>query len=197
MGITATDRMGTLDVVEDGPADGIRAPNPSPVFDGEREIDESVRAQNPSPIDSEQEGFEDEEDESFFTGIEDLQCEPDVFDEDEKTIAEIWALLRGKKNINVCDRYSATPLHIASATEDSILVAALLAAGARQNVQDRAGNTPLHVAALHGNGAVIRLLLPTAHRVFLAHRNRQGKTAFQVASDAGHKEIAGLLMVIP
>ena len=54
------------------------------------------------------------------------------------------------------------------------------------------GNTPLHVAALNGQTEIVRFLLeqPGIDKTI---KNKDGKTAFDLAQEKGFAEIAGLL----
>ncbi|MDR3707957.1 MAG: ankyrin repeat domain-containing protein [Capsulimonadaceae bacterium] len=81
------------------------------------------------------------------------------------------------------------PLHaaIAGAAGDDV-IAALIGRGADVASGDP---PPLHIAAANGRGTIVRLLL--AKGVDPGARSHDGRTAADLATDAGHIEIAELL----
>jgi ankyrin repeat protein len=89
-----------------------------------------------------------------------------------------------------------TPLHSAVATDagaaDIEIVRMLLDGGAAPNARSQSGSTPLHTAAFTGDRASLDLLLK--HGADPGIRNKEGKSAADVARERGHQEIAGLLV---
>jgi ankyrin repeat protein len=89
-----------------------------------------------------------------------------------------------------------TPLHSAVATDagaaDIEIVRMLLDSGAAPNARSQSGSTPVHTAAFTGDRASLDLLLK--HGADPGIRNKEGKSAADVARERGHQEIAGLLV---
>ncbi|TMC68733.1 MAG: ankyrin repeat domain-containing protein [Chloroflexi bacterium] len=85
-----------------------------------------------------------------------------------------------------------TPLHSAVATDaganDIEIVRLLLDKGADPNAKSQSGSTPLHTVAFTGDGASLDLLLK--HGADPAIRNKDAKTAADIARERGHGEIA-------
>jgi ankyrin repeat protein len=86
-------------------------------------------------------------------------------------------------------------LHSAVAGRHVEVVALLLAGGAEPGARQRGGWTPLMAGAAHGDEDIVGLLLdqgadPTA-------RNDDGKTAADLAEEAGHPPLAGRLRPAP
>ena len=59
--------------------------------------------------------------------------------------------------------------------------------------EDHGGTAPLYYAAQQGNKKAVKLLLAHGADINVRVRQDQGKTALQVATERGHKEIADLL----
>ena len=79
-------------------------------------------------------------------------------------------------------------LHDAAAVGDVAAVCTLLDGGAAIDAVDASsGATPLHTAARGGHEAVVRLLLERGASVDV--RDRDGKTASQVASSVGVRHL--------
>ena len=83
------------------------------------------------------------------------------------------------------------PLHAAAAGRNLPLVRALLQHGALPNARQQKGYTALHSAAQNGDRAMVELLL--AHGADRALASDDGKTAAQIAKDAGHADVAAML----
>jgi ankyrin repeat protein len=100
-----------------------------------------------------------------------------------KILALIFVMLVG-----IAGAAFAGPLHVAAEMGDVAKVKSLLAAGADVNARDEDGDTPLHFAARMGSddeGAkyseVARVLIAAGATGSI--QNKEGKTAFDVASD--------------
>jgi len=64
----------------------------------------------------------------------------------------------------------------------------LLEAGADPNARQERGFVPLHDAAMNGNTALVELLLK--HGARADAKTDDGKTARDMATERGHKELA-------
>jgi ankyrin repeat protein len=84
-----------------------------------------------------------------------------------------------------------TPLHSAVAGRNADAVRILVEAGARVNVRQRHGWTPLHGVAEHGDQELTTLLLDRGADP--AARNDDGATAADLATAAGHTQLADRL----
>jgi ankyrin repeat protein len=67
----------------------------------------------------------------------------------------------------------------------------LVERGALIESTDENGNTPLHGAAKAGNLPVVAYLIERKARI--AQRNREGRTAYDLALEREHADIAALL----
>jgi ankyrin repeat protein len=86
---------------------------------------------------------------------------------------------------------SVLPIHSAVAGGHDDVIAVLIAAGADLNARQSGGYAPLHGAAQNGAIATIdRLLAAGADR---GARNDAGRTPADLASEAGHAEVAARL----
>ncbi|KAK7104899.1 NF-kappa-B inhibitor alpha-like isoform X1 [Littorina saxatilis] len=113
--------------------------------------------------------------------------------------------------INIPNNLHQTPLHLAVATRQLLIVRRLMAAGASLDAPDHCGNTPLHIACREGLPDMVRFLLqPVLHQETLANtyqipyqrvpqdlsiRNYDGYTCAHVALQNGHLDILQLLLV--
>jgi len=83
------------------------------------------------------------------------------------------------------------PLHSAASGAHAEIVELLLAAGAKADPRQRHGWTPLHAAAQNNDARSLEALLAAGADPAL--RNDDGKSAADVARDAGHLELAASL----
>lgn len=65
--------------------------------------------------------------------------------------------------INIPNNLRQTPLHLAVATRQLIIVRRLMAAGAALDFPDHCGNTALHIACREGMLEMVQLLLRSVH----------------------------------
>ena len=84
------------------------------------------------------------------------------------------------------------PLHSAAAARDAESVRLLVEAGADVNARQHGGWAPVHAAAQNGDAATLDLLL--AAGADPAAGNDAGRTAADVAREAGHGELAARLV---
>lgn len=107
-------------------------------------------------------------------------------------LESVRTLIREGADVNETDKFSKTPLHLASIFGHRDIVHELLQVeGINVNVQDVSGATPLHAAAYHGNQAIVHELLqaPDINPDITAN----GKTALQLAEEMDHQEITQML----
>ena len=83
------------------------------------------------------------------------------------------------------------PLHSAAAASQREIVEFLLDAGADPNARQQRRAVPLHAAAQNGDEDVVELLLARGADPTLVHED--GRTAADMARDAGHEALATLL----
>lgn len=112
-------------------------------------------------------------------------------------LQEIQAALDAGVHINTNISYSdefprATPLHIASRFGTPEVVKLLLEKGADVNAH-RDGWTPLHEAASRGKSEIVLLLLQ--YGADSSIRNKQGKTAADIARDNNQQDTVFVLSV--
>jgi ankyrin repeat protein len=84
-----------------------------------------------------------------------------------------------------------TALHGAVARRDVEIVKMLLEAGADADARQERGFVPLHDAAANGSAPLVKLLLK--HGAQADAKADDGKTAGDMASERGHKDIAEML----
>ena len=103
-------------------------------------------------------------------------------------------LLGHGASIDCRDELEQTVLHIAAGAGHRDVVGTLLDQGGDHMLEypDLGGSTPLHYAAQNGHLFVIKMLLETAADV--TARTTQGQTAYKLAMDRGHTQIATLLL---
>jgi len=117
---------------------------------------------------------------------------PAFFGGDEAAAAA-QALLDAGADVNAraANDIDVLPLHSACAGDHDDVAAVLIAAGADVNATQRGGFTPLHGAAANGADVTVdRLLAAGADR---NARTDKGETAADLASAAGHSELAARL----
>jgi ankyrin repeat protein len=85
----------------------------------------------------------------------------------------------------------AAAIHSAAAGMYSRIVKMLLDLGAEPNLREQGGFTPLHVAAQNDDVETIRFLLLGGADLTL--KSDDGKTALDLAMDAGHEKASALL----
>jgi ankyrin repeat protein len=101
-------------------------------------------------------------------------------------------LLQYKADSNAQDHDASAPLMIASQVGHVNVARLLIEHGADVNVPDNHHNTPLHCAASRsGNLDVARLLVE--HGANIEAEDWKSRTAFQVASEKGHHDLAKFL----
>lgn len=94
-------------------------------------------------------------------------------------------------NARSANDFAVMPIHSAAAGRHDDVVAVLVDAGADVNVRQRHGWAPLHGAAQNGDRTMVdRLLAADADP---SARNDEGRSAADVADDAGHFELGGWL----
>jgi ankyrin repeat protein len=108
-------------------------------------------------------------------------------------------LIQSGANVNVRDKKSQTPLHIACQVGGHDLVQSLLGKGADMEVQDDSHSTPLLLALEYGarlSGgafkAVVKLLVESGANVKI--RNNRGQTPLHLACKHGYHDIVRLLL---
>lgn len=85
----------------------------------------------------------------------------------------------------------AQAIHFASTRDDSAILDLLLKHGAKPDAATDNGSRPLHIAAGLGNLALVKNLIAAGADFSL--KDSQGKTAADLAKEAGHSEIVKLL----
>jgi hypothetical protein len=105
----------------------------------------------------------------------------------------VRALLEAGADANAADRSGNTPLIEAIKRDRLELVKALLAAGADTDMQDKDGYTPLMHAAALGRLDAARLLVERGEKS-IAVKNKNGKTALDIAKKKGQQEIVQILL---
>jgi ankyrin repeat protein len=94
-------------------------------------------------------------------------------------------------NVRSANDFAVMPIHSAAAGRHDDDVAVLIAAGADVNVRQRHGWAPLHGAAQNGDRTMLDRLL--AAGADPGARNEDGRSAADLADDAGHVELGGWL----
>lgn len=112
--------------------------------------------------------------------------------QDETNLVNCVQLLIGHEaDVNAQERHLTTPLMFASREGHVEVVKELLKHNVELNIHDNRGRTALHWAASYGYGQIVRLLLckgADPHKVTFG-----GQSAYDLAYDEGHKEVASLL----
>ncbi|CAE7758114.1 GABPB1, partial [Symbiodinium microadriaticum] len=107
--------------------------------------------------------------------------------------ALVKLLLAHGGDITAIDKKRKSCLHLCASYGHETCLAILLDSGADGLIegQDLLGNTALHYTAKYGHLAATRLLLETAADPLV--RNKNNRTAYDVASEQGHEEVCSLL----
>lgn len=92
---------------------------------------------------------------------------------------------------NVAGPNGRRPLNYAAIRNDTVMITALLDAGANINLANRSGFTPLHHAGEAGSKEAATLLISKGANLTL--RNMHGQTPEQTATASNHPEIAEIL----
>lgn len=101
-------------------------------------------------------------------------------------------LLSHGAGVNARGPAGSTPLQDAALGGHAVVAALLLDKGADLNARDaESGSTALHIAASYGRRDVVLLLLDRGadRRI----RNKAGKTPYDLAIEAGQKDLAAML----
>jgi len=92
---------------------------------------------------------------------------------------------------NVAGKNGRRPLNYAALRNDTVMITALLDAGATINLANRSGFTPLHHAAEAGSKEAAALLIAKGANLTL--RNMHDQTPEQTATASHHPEVAEIL----
>lgn len=92
-------------------------------------------------------------------------------------------------DVNAFNTFGETPLHQAvfNRSLKNVIGDLLVKAGADPNLASGAQETPLHYAVRMGREDVVKFLVGAGAKMDI--KNKEGKTAFDVATDEGHKEL--------
>lgn len=101
-------------------------------------------------------------------------------------------MLADGADANAANRYGVTPLALACANGNTVLVAALLEAGAHPDDEGNGGETPLMIAARTGRGGPVKALLEAGAEVNA--RDGKGQSALMWAAAEGHAEAVKILL---
>lgn len=95
-------------------------------------------------------------------------------------------------DLNEDDFRGTTPMHVACWCGHEKVVNLLIENGANTNQINVDGKSPLHHAANRNKLSVVKLLVKTGADLFL--KERQGNSAYNLASLVGHKQTASFLL---
>ena len=113
----------------------------------------------------------------------------------QKSVVKILLTNGADVNLPSRNQMNVRPIHSAAAHRDPetglAILKTLLSYGAEVNVSQQEGWTPLHQAAAHGSRSMVRLLLQ--YGADSSAKNKDGKTARDIARDPGHIEVERLL----
>jgi ankyrin repeat protein len=123
--------------------------------------------------------------------------DPSLHDAALKGYVEIVEILIAHKaNVNALNAEGATALHDAALAGKCAVAEALLNHGAQVDARDRDSQaTPLHLAASWGRRDVVELLLARGANPALKDKN--GKTALDLATANGQSDVLSVLMRTP
>lgn len=99
-------------------------------------------------------------------------------------------LIENGANVNTQNKAGIAPLHLAAYPENAKL---LLDAGAIIDIQDNNGNTPLHILAAEGRESYEVLEFLIQHRANKTLKNKEGKTALDIATSRNDRANMNLL----
>ena len=111
--------------------------------------------------------------------------------------ADMWRVysLEGDPNLVPPGATGASPLQIALTYSDlataEMTASAILSNAATANPQSRVSDPPLHLAAARGSNAMVEMLIRKGADV--SALDREGRTAEEVATRAGHADTSGML----
>ena len=107
------------------------------------------------------------------------------------TVAEIRQLIKDGAEVNVRNKFGATPLFMASHAGRADVVKLLLASKADVNAARTNGTTSLYVSSQNGHIEVVKLLLAAGADV--NRKDNLGFTPLTIAKKQGHTQIIKLL----
>uniref|UniRef100_A0A8C8SWU2 Uncharacterized protein n=1 Tax=Pelusios castaneus TaxID=367368 RepID=A0A8C8SWU2_9SAUR len=93
-------------------------------------------------------------------------------------------LLSHRANVNVKDKQSKTPLHLAAEKGDHTMVELLLSFNADPNAMDKEKKTPLHIAAIGGHLNTAKVLL--AQKARFGIKDMDGLAEFSATDNQAH-----------
>ena len=122
----------------------------------------------------------------------DQNMAPLLFATSSGRVEIVKALIDAGADVDVRERDNATALHVAERNKNEEIVEILLKAHADPNVTTSSwGFTPLMHASMSGYVGIVRLLLAAGAKPDL--KDKQGKTALDLAKEAGRKDIVSVL----
>ena len=112
-----------------------------------------------------------------------------------ENIAEMQRQLHAGADVNTTNRYSETPLHIATEVGDAKMVGFLISAKANINATEYHGHTPLFIAIDGGHIEIVKQLISAGVDIFaIGHDRWNPTTPLHIAIKAGHMSIVKLLI---
>ncbi|KAL8539274.1 hypothetical protein ACS0TY_001052 [Phlomoides rotata] len=102
------------------------------------------------------------------------------------------SLLEKGANMEFCDRYGLTPLHIAAIKGNKDVVMMLVEFGARVESQDHEGHTPLHLAVEGGRIETVEVLICRGANVNA--KTKKGVTPLYISNLMEYEDITQLLL---
>lgn len=95
-------------------------------------------------------------------------------------------------SVDIRNGEGQTPLHIAAAEGDEVLVKYFYGVRASANVIDNQDRTPMHLAAEYGHANIIELLADK-FKASIFERTKDGSTLMHIAALYGHADCATML----
>lgn len=95
-------------------------------------------------------------------------------------------------SVDIRNGEGQTPLHIAAAEGDEVLVKYFYGVRASASVTDNQDRTPMHLAAENGHANIIELLADK-FKASILERTKDGSTLMHIASLNGHADCAMML----